>query len=329
MIYDLHEKLPQFIIFGILLFTSGLAANKQRSLSTTLDFMQYIYENFTFPPDQSFTIWSEPLEIKKYTTLRAHVNFEIALLENCRGKRFIGDHIEDFEGTELVLLGSYLPHCWQYYTVLDPRLPPQATVIHFFPDFMGQQLLERPEASQLNDLFAGAAKGISFSGQTVQAAKLLMQQMLFSSRMAKVALMLSLLDLLANTEDVRVLSSPYYHSFNTSGEAQKLNKVFDYIFTNFREDVSLKAVADILPMSPAAFCRYFKARTNRTLIDFVKEVRIGHAAKLLLEKKHNVTEACYMSGYNNISNFNKHFKEVKGLSPRDFTRQYETPRKHA
>jgi AraC-like DNA-binding protein len=83
-------------------------------------------------------------------------------------------------------------------------------------------------------------------------------------------------------------------------------------------------VADILPLSPAAFCRYFKARTNRTLIDFVKEVRIGHAAKLLLEKKHNVTEACYMSGYNNLSNFNKHFKEVKGLSPRDFMRQYDT-----
>lgn len=73
--------------------------------------MQHIYENFTFPPDQSFTVRSEELEIKKYTSLKSHLNFEIALLENCMGKRFIGDHIEDFEGDELVLLGSYLPHC--------------------------------------------------------------------------------------------------------------------------------------------------------------------------------------------------------------------------
>ena len=82
-------------------------------------------------------------------------------------------------------------------------------------------------------------------------------------------------------------------------------------------------VAGIIPMSTAAFCRFFKQKTNRTLIDFVKEVRIGHAAKLLLEGNHNVTEACYDSGYNNISNFNKHFKEVKGLSPRDFMKQYQ------
>lgn len=286
--------------------------------------MQYIYENFTFPPDQSFTVRSEILEIKKYTALKSHVNFEIALLENCSGKRFIGDHIEDFEGTELVLLGSYLPHCWQYYTTLDPMIPPQATVIHFFPDFLGQQFLEKPESKQLNELFARAAKGISFSGYTIQTAKLIMQQMLFSTGMARVALMLSLLDTLANADQARVLSSPFYNSVASSGEAQKINKVFDYIFQHFREEISLKAVADILPLSPAAFCRYFKARTNRTLIDFVKEVRIGHAAKLLLEKKHNVTEACYMSGYNNLSNFNKHFKEVKGLSPRDFMRQYET-----
>ncbi|TWF32809.1 AraC family transcriptional regulator [Chitinophaga polysaccharea] len=286
--------------------------------------MQYIYENFTFPPDQSFTIRSEILEIKKYTALKSHINFEIALIENCAGKRFIGDHIEDFEGTELVLLGSYLPHCWQYYTVLDPMIPPQATVIHFFPTFLGQQLLDKPEAHQLNELFERAAKGVSFSGATVRTAKMLMQQMLFTSGMTRVVLMLNLLDTLAQSEEGKVLSSPYYNAVDSSTEAQKINKVFDYIFKNFQEEISLKTVADILPLSPAAFCRYFKARTNRTLIDFVKEVRIGHAAKLLLEKKHNVTEACYQSGYNNLSNFNKHFKEVKGLSPRDFVKQYST-----
>jgi len=286
--------------------------------------MQYIYENFTFPPDQSFTIRSEILEIKKYAMLKSHVNFEIALLENCSGKRFIGDHIEDFVGTELVLMGSYLPHCWQYYTTLDPMLQPHAIVIHFFPDFLGKQLLEKPEAKAINGIFEMASKGIAFSGYTIQNAKMIMQQMLFSSGMARAALMLSLLDLLANSTNARVLSSPFYNAVGNSGEAQKINKVFEYIFNNFKEDISLKDVANLVPLSPAAFCRYFKARTNRTLIDFVKEVRIGHAAKLLLEKNHNVSEACFESGYNNLSNFNKHFKEVKGLSPRDFLRQYET-----
>jgi len=285
--------------------------------------MQYLYENFTFPADQSFTVRSEMLELKMYTTLKSHVNFEIALLENCTGKRFIGDHIEDFEGTELVLLGSYLPHMWQYYKAIDPMIQPQAIVIHFFPDFLGKDLLAKPEAKDMNELLAKAAKGISFSGQTLMRAKMVMQQMLFEKGLGRAALMLRLLDILAQSTTAKILSSPYFNAVETSGEAQKINKVFDYIFRNFKTDISLQDVSGVIHMSSAAFCRFFKQKTNRTLIDFVKEVRIGHAAKLLLEGSHNVTEACYGSGYNNISNFNKHFKEVKGLSPRDFMKQYQ------
>ncbi|HTJ11623.1 MAG TPA: AraC family transcriptional regulator [Dinghuibacter sp.] len=285
--------------------------------------MQYIYENFTFQPDQSFTIRSELLEIKKWTSLKSHVNYEIALIENCCGKRFIGDHIEDFEGTELVLMGSYLPHCWQYSKTADPNIQPHAAIIHFFPDFMGKELLAKPEAKGLNTLFDQAAKGLLFTGDTLQSAKMIIQQMLFESGMARVSLMLRLLDILARSTSCRVLSSPYYNSIETSAESKRINVVFDYIFTHFREEISLQEVADLLPMSTAAFCRVFKRKTNRTLTDFLKELRIGHAAKLLLEGKHNVTEACYESGYNNISNFNKHFREIKGLSPRDFVKQYQ------
>jgi len=285
--------------------------------------MQYIYENFTFPPDQSFTVRSDLLEIKKYTALKSHVNFEIALLENCIGKRFIGDHIEDFTGTELVLLGSYLPHCWQYYKLADPMIQPQAIVVHFFPDFLGKEFLEKPECAGLNELLTKAVRGVCFSGPTIPTAKKIMQEMLYENGLSRISLMLRLLDVLAQSNDYQVLSSPYFNVVETSAEAQKINKVFDYIFRHFKEEIMLQDVADILHMSPPAFCRFFKAKTNRTLIDFVKEVRIGHAAKLLLQGQHNVSEACYLSGYNNISNFNKHFKEVKGFPPREFMKRYE------
>ncbi|MEX6689525.1 AraC family transcriptional regulator [Danxiaibacter flavus] len=284
--------------------------------------MQYIYENFTFPPDQSFTIRSEILKLKKYTTLKSHINFEIALIENCSGKRFIGDHIQDFHGTELVLLGSYLPHCWQYYQTVDAMIEPQATVIHFFPDFLGEQLLQKPEAKTLITLFNNASKGVLFTGETMHKAKMFMQQMLFEDGLGRMALMLQLLNILSKSPTAQILSSPYFNSIESSGEAIKINKVFDYIFRNFKNDISLQDVAEITVMSTSAFCRFFKQKTNRTLIEFIKEVRIGHAAKLLLEGNHNVTEACYHSGYNSISNFNTHFKDVKGLSPRDFLKQY-------
>lgn len=285
--------------------------------------MQHIYENFTFPPDQSFTIRAEELEIKKYTSLKSHINFEIALLENCMGKRFVGDHIEDFKGDELVLLGSYLPHCWQYYNTIENSKPADAIIVHFYPDFMGKDLLTKPEAVHLNQLFTKAAKGVRFSGPIVMEAKEILNKMLTENGLSRAVLMLQLLDKLALSNDAKTLSSPSFHVIENSTEANRINRVFDYIFKHFKDDISLQDVAAVVPMSSSAFCRFFKMQTNRTLVEFIKEIRIGHAAKLLMEGKHNITETCYKSGYNNISNFNKHFKDVKGSSPRDFAKKYK------
>ncbi|WP_400261401.1 AraC family transcriptional regulator [Sphingobacterium sp. SG20118] len=285
--------------------------------------MQHIYENFTFPPDQSFTIRSEELEIKKYTSLKSHVNFEIALLENCVGKRFIGDHIEDFKGDELVLLGSYLPHCWQYYNTINNKRPADATIVHFYPDFLGKDLLTKPETIHLNQLFDNASKGVLFSGTIVVEAKEILYQMLGATGFTRAVLMLQLLDKLALSNSYKTLSSPSFNVVETSTEANRINRVFDYIFKHFKEDISLQDVASVIPMSTSAFCRFFKMQTNRTMVEFIKEIRIGHAAKLLMEGNHNITETCYKSGYNNISNFNKHFKDVKGSSPRDFAKKYK------
>jgi len=285
--------------------------------------MEYIYENFTFPPDQSFTIRSQFMEIKKYSEFKSHVNYEIALIENCCGKRFIGDHIEDFKGAELLLMGSYLPHCWQFYNVIDPQIQPHAIIVHFFPDFLGKDLLHKPEAKHLNELFSNAAKGIRFTGSSLTEGKTLLNQMLFTKGLHRASLMLYLLDVMAHSKNQRILSSPGFNPIESSKDADKINVIYEYIFKNFHDHIVLSDVAALIHMSPAAFCRYFKIKTNRTLIDFVKEVRIGYAAKLLVEGKCNVTETCYKSGYNNLSNFNKHFKESKGLSPREFMKQYE------
>jgi len=150
--------------------------------------------------------------------------------------------------------------------------------------------------------------------------------MLHETGLSRVTLMLRLLDILTQSNSAQVLSSSYFNGTASSGEAKKLNKVFDFIICNFNKEIALQEVASLVNLSLGAFCRFFKRKTNRTLIDFLKEVRVSHAAKLLLEGNHNVTEACYESGYNNISNFNKQFREVKGLSPRDFLLQY---RQHA
>lgn len=283
--------------------------------------MEYIYENFNFPPGQSFTIRSEPLELKKYTHMKCHLNFEIALIENCEGKRFIGDHIGDFKDADLILMGGYLPHCWQYYETPN-AVQANAVVVHFFPDFLGKDLLEKPEARELKNLFHNASKGVRFTGSTISTARALLQEMLSTRGLHRASLMLRLLDVLAQSNEYTILATPGFNIVDNSADADKINLIYDYIFKNFKGTISLAQVADLVHMNPAAFCRFFKTKTNRTLLDFVKEVRIGFAAKLLVEGNCNITEACYNSGHNNLSNFNKHFKEIKGLSPRSFLKQY-------
>lgn len=284
--------------------------------------MHCIYENFMFPSDQSFTITSEILEEKHYNVLRAHKYLEIALLENYCGKYFIGNNILDLEGTQLVLLGSYLPHCWQYHKKLDPTAPSQSISVHFTPDFLGKQLLERPEAKQLNELLSKASKGIFFSDATVIMAKKVMQEMLLAGGMKKVSLMLQLLDILARADTNQVLSSSYFSNVECAHEGEKISKVYDYISQNFRKDISLPVVAEILSMAPASFCRFFKSKTGRTLVSLIKDVRIGHATKLLLGGKYNVSETSFLCGYNNHSNFNKQFREITGLSPSKFQKNH-------
>lgn len=284
--------------------------------------MEYRYENFNFPPNQSFTIRTEPLELIKYTHMKCHLNFEIALIENCEGKRFIGDHTGDFKGSDLILMGGYLPHCWQYYGSVNSYQAPRVTVVHFFPDFLGKDLLEKPEARHLKELFHNASKGIRFTGNTLTTAKNLLEEMLVSKGLHRASLMLHLLDILAQSSEYSILATPGFNIVDNSADADKINLIYDYIFKNFKETISLSHVASLVNMNPAAFCRFFKAKTNRTLLDFIKEVRIGFAAKLLIEGTCNVSEACYSSGHNNLSNFNKHFKEIKGQSPRSFVKEY-------
>lgn len=284
--------------------------------------MEYIYENFNFPPNQSFTVRKEPIELKKYTHMKCHINFEIALIEHCEGKRFIGDHIGDLKESDLILIGSYLPHCWQYYETQTSAQEPTATVVHFFPDFLGKDLLDKPEARHLKELFNNASKGIRFSGSTTKTAKILLEEMLCTKGLHRASLMLRLLDVLAQSNEYTILASPGFNIVDNSDDAEKINLIYDYIFKNFKEEITLAQVASLVNMNPAAFCRFFKAKTNQTLLDFVKGVRIGFAAKLLIEGSCNIKEACYNSGHNNLSNFNKHFKEIKGQSPSTFIKQY-------
>jgi AraC-like DNA-binding protein len=284
--------------------------------------MNIKHENLTFPPDETFIIRSSLLEINEHTGVMSHPSFEIVLTENCRGKRFVGGHAEDFHGTELMLFGRYLPHGWRYCETVDPDMPAHAIVVNFLPDFLGRDFLKTPEAQPLVELFSKAAKGLLFTADTVIKAKAILQEMLFEKGLKKIALMLLLLETLAKPGSCSILNPKGHDILAKAGIGAKMNDVLDYLGKHYLDQVSLEEVASIVPMSKSAFCRFFKAGTGKTFTGLIKEMRIRHAARLLIEGKFNISETCYESGYSSISHFNKDFKDVHGISPKEFIKRY-------
>jgi AraC-like DNA-binding protein len=254
--------------------------------------------------------------------LESHSNFEIVLIENCVGERMVGWHSEAFHGTQLLLFGGHLPHCLRYFEPVNPEIPAYVIQVHFLPDFLGRDFLKTHEAKLLTELFTNSARGICFRGETIRLARSIIQEMLFERGLAKLALMLRLLETLAFSKFCELLNPLGFTITRRPREVNRMKDILEYMYENFRHPISVKDVADILPMSVSAFCRFFKSKTGKTFVGLIKEIRIDYAKRLLLEGNFRVSEVCYMCGYNNISNFNKHFREIQGTSPSKFLERY-------
>ncbi len=140
---------------------------------------------------------------------------------------------------------------------------------------------------------------------------------------ARISLLLSILEMMSVGEDFVVLSSSGYRNIKLNLEdVDRMEKLYEFVFRNFNRKITIKEAAEIMSISPNSFCKYFKSRTNKVFSDFVSEVRIGNACKLLIENNLSITQICYESGFNNISNFYRQFKNIKRATPSDFQKKY-------
>jgi AraC-like DNA-binding protein len=142
-----------------------------------------------------------------------------------------------------------------------------------------------------------------------------MNDMLAMSGPARIIELLSILHLLSDTpEKVKLASPGFIQNFKTSGSEQ-ITEVCDFIMKNFTSDLTLNQVAEIAHMTPNVFCNFFKQRTRKTFVNFLNEVRIGYACKLISGEQYNISEICYLSGFHNLSNFNRQFIRIVNKTP--------------
>ena len=240
-----------------------------------------------------------------------HPEIELVYVNKGKGKRHIGNHLSYFNNSQLLLIGSYLPH-----NGFTDRLTTYGseTLIQFKPDFLGDAFFEVPEMKPISILFEKAKKGILFGVKTKQKLGPKIERLSEKKGFKQILILLEILHTLSKSEDYTLLNADGFALETQPQNNSKLDLIFKHINANFNKHISLDEIANLASMTVPAFCRFFKKTTGKTFTKIVNEYRIVHATKLLSESKISITDICFECGFNNFSHFNKLFKEFTGKS---------------
>lgn len=273
---------------------------------------------------QSFT-YRHDREPQNHNKWHYHEELEFIYFKTGSGTQFIGDHIAPFSSGDMVLVGSNLSHYWlfdQQY-VQSPHMElADIHVLHFKAQFLGDYFMQLPENTALKDLFVKAKRGLLIQESVKEKLIDLINQVEQSSGTARIIQLLSILEELCKPEAFSVLSSAEYAAQNHISDDLRMAECIDFISKNFTKQIKLWELAERAKMTENSFCRYFKKNTGKTLMQFIIEIRIGHACKLLLENELNMKQICFESGFQNLVSFHKYFKQQMGSTPLAYQKAY-------
>lgn len=250
-----------------------------------------------------------------------HPELELVYVKKSSGKRIIGDKLDTFTDGDMVFIGSNLPHVWLndeiYYKGLS-HLHAQAIVVYFNKEIFSKNFYELKETTRINDLFARAGRGIKITGRTQKKVAEKMERLVKKKDFERIIGLLEILNIIATAKDIEYITHESYQGTILQTRHDRLGDVYKYIASNYRDDISLEEISKIANLSPTAFCRLFKQRTQKHFIEYLNEVRISNACRFLLETSLNISEIAFLCGYKTLSNFNKIFKKTTALSPKEY-----------
>lgn len=282
---------------------------------------QLLREITPLTPNDCFMIFSRT-KTKFDFPIHCHEEFELNFIENAKGaKRIVGDHIEEVDDLELVLVGPNLQHGWFTHKCKCKGI--FEITIQFHRDLFDEKFLQRNQMNFIRSMLEKSFRGVLFPRVTIEAImprlKALPQKKGFDSVME----LMSILHDLSTSKNIQTLSDLSFSNKETlSYNSRRIEKIMNYVNNNFDRDISLNDAAKIAGMTEVALSRFFKLRTGKTLVDTINEVRLGHASRMLIDTTYSINEVAYKSGFNNMSNFNRIFKKKKACTPKEFREAY-------
>jgi AraC-like DNA-binding protein/mannose-6-phosphate isomerase-like protein (cupin superfamily) len=254
-----------------------------------------------------------------------HPEYEILYVIDGSGTSFVADSIEEFQSGDLALIGSTLPHFWrsdEKYLNSEGKLKVKYIVIQFPTGFLKDEIANYPEYHLIGDLLERASRGIRFSADFARGIEKKIVRLSKSNGFERIIHLQELLQALAKTQDYKLLAGELYQHENLTFTNFRLTKVLQFLNTNYQRKIELETVADIANLHPAAFCRFFKEKTGKSLSEYLNDMRIGYACRLIIEGKLSVSQISYESGFNNLSNFNRTFKRHAKMTPTEYFQRF-------
>ena len=252
--------------------------------------------------------------------IHSHDDFELNFIQNGRGvRRIVGDRVELIGDLELTLIvGSGLVHAWEQGDCTEPDV--REITIQFSQDLFMGNILDRRQFDSIKAMFERATRGLNFSMQAILRAYSILDSIAtMTDHFEQFLSFMKMLYILSEDKDARTLSSSSFAEAEfTDTDSRRIRKVREHIDKHYAEDIRLDDVAAIAGMSPSAFSRFFKQHTDRNFVDYLIDIRLGNAARMLVDTTTGISEICYACGFNNLSNFNRTFKARRGYTPRDF-----------
>lgn len=254
-----------------------------------------------------------------------HPQIEIMYILEGTGTRFVGDHIDRYQVGDVCMVGPQLPHEWRNDDEFFKRgagLKASCLCLFFLKDIFDGNLIRLPEMNNIRQLIERSRRGIKFTGSSREKIGEYIRQSVELTGAARIVRFISLLEMMATTDEYELLASIGFTESVNSSDFDRFDKVYQYMMKNFRQPIRLEEVASLVGLTPNAFCRYFRERTQKTFVQYLNDIRIGHAKKLLIEGRLKISTLSMEAGFNNLSNFIELFKRSAHMSPSEYQKKF-------
>jgi len=254
-----------------------------------------------------------------------HNNFEISFITEGSGKRIVGDSIEEFQPGDLAFIGPNLPHVWiaDKETRMLSKRTLEMVFLQFNLNVLSDQLLSLPEFSNVKRALDLSERGIQIIGDTLNQVSEVMLQLPYLKSFERMLHFFMLMDIIGKSKTNIQLASKKYLKIRFTTGNKRIAAIHEYLMNNYREEVNLKNLAELVHMAEGSLCRYFKMNLGITIFEYLNKIKTEFACKLLMDPDLSIMDVCFDSGFNNISHFNKQFKKVTGVPPSEYRKRFK------